>query len=311
MSNNIPLAIGLVVIASVCFALGAVGQFSAVGHAKGSAEDASRNDQAMSFGQVVSLLRNPRWLGSTALIGLGAALHLVALNMAPVTVIQPVGILAVAWSVLLSSRIHGYRNNSGVWAGVAMTVVGIVAFTLLSARFASEHSELRPTLIVVSAIGVAVAGLALALFGQKAPAAFRCVALASGGAILYGLASALMKTMFKYLEAGHPILSVGVLLPVVGIIATYAVGGWFIQQAHAVGHAEIVVASLTTVDPVVAVLFGILVLGEGVTIPWWAYLGMVAAAALAVAGALVLSKYHPEVLQRREAAAAAREPSRA
>ncbi|GAB3623919.1 hypothetical protein GCM10027418_20030 [Mariniluteicoccus endophyticus] len=310
MDVNIPLAIGLVLIASFCFAGGAVGQFAAVGKVKGG--DGERTDDAMSVEQFLALLTNLRWLGSTALIGLGAALHLVALNMAPVTVIQPVGILAVVWSVLLSSRIYGYRNNSGVWTGVVMTVVGIVAFTVLAATYAKDESHLNEPLIIGSAIGLFVVGLVIGLASRLTPPTFRCVALAGSGAILYGLASALMKTMFKYLDLGHSMTSPNVLVPILGILTTYAVGGWFIQQAHAVGHAEIVVATLTTVDPVVAVLFGIIVLGEGAHIPVWAYALMIAAAVLAVAGAVVLSKYHPEVRRRQlelRAAAEAEEPA--
>ena len=40
-----------------------------------------------------------------------------------------------------------------------------------------------------------------------------------------------------------------------------------IQQAYATGPAEIVVASMTTTDPVVGVSFGLILLGEASSSP--------------------------------------------
>ena len=56
-----------------------------------------------------ALLTNRRWLLGLLTVGLGASLHIVGLMLAPVTVVQPVGILAVPWAVLLAAKIHHFR----------------------------------------------------------------------------------------------------------------------------------------------------------------------------------------------------------
>ncbi len=82
-----------------------------------------------------------------------------------------------------------------------------------------------------------------------------------------------------------------------GIVVALVVGavaaGWLIQQGYATGPAEIVVGSMTVTSPVVAVAFGILVLGEGVGITPTAAALMMALGAVAIAGVIALARFHP------------------
>jgi len=91
-----------------------------------------------------------------------------------------------------------------------------------------------------------------------------------------------------------------------GVVAAILVGGWLVQQAFTSGPPEVVVACLTVVDPIVAVLFGIVLLGEGNATPsgHWVVLG--AAAFAATVGVAVLARHHPDATRR----AAERAPSR-
>lgn len=297
LSIAIAIAIGLVVIASFCFAGGAILQHMAI-----SADQTAGAKQEMSLRQILGLLRKPRWVLGLALVGFGAALHLIALTQAPVTVIQPVGILAVPWSVLVASKIYGYRTTPAVWLAVGATVVGIVGFTMLSTRYSDDHRATIDFGHMIIAIAVCYGiGFALVGLSRVIPEVFRSFALAAGGAVLYGLASALMKSMFVFLGRGEHFLSPGVVVSFVGIIATYVIGGWMIQQGYALGHPEIVVGALTTIDPLVAVIYGLFVLNEGVGITPLVVVGMTVAGALATAGVAGLSRYHPEARQRAEA----------
>ena len=60
---------------------------------------------------------------------------------------------------------------------------------------------------------------------------------------------------------------------------------------------------MTTVDPFVAVLFGLFVLGEGAGMGLGPALGMIISAGLAVYGVVLLSKDHPDAVAEREKAA--------
>ncbi len=63
-----------------------------------------------------------------------------------------------------------------------------------------------------------------------------------------------------------------------------------LQQAYATGPAETVVGALTVINPVVAVVFGMTVLGEAANIEFWAALWMAISAAVAISGVMLLSR---------------------
>mgnify|MGYP001407061166 CR=1 FL=1 len=288
--QNIGLGILIVAIASLAFASGATIQHLAVGRTVTAGAD----NRSMNLRQLISLLLNPRWLLGLGIVAFGASMHIVALMMAPVTVVQPVGILAVPWSVLLAAKIHGFKPNRQIWAAVVLTIVGIVVFTLISASYAAPDVELPPTLIIVFCVAVYLIGAALGLIGAFGPARVRCLAWATGGSFFYGLSSALVKTTSELVAAGDYLNRPLFWVVASFLLCSYLMGGWMVQQGYANGPAEIVVGSMTTTDPIVGVTFGMVVLGEGVLLTWAPSLGMLASGAVAIAGVVLLSRFHPE-----------------
>lgn len=294
LTQNIPLALALMVVSSFLFAGGATVQHLAVG---GTVDDGA---QSMNLRQVLSLLSNPRWLAGIGLAAVGASIHIVALMLAPVTVVQPVGILAVPWSVLLAAKIHGFRPNRIIWGAVGLTIIGIVWFTLISASTAAPDTSLTFSGVLLGSLVVFGVGAVLGLLGRGGHPAWRCLMWASGGSFYYGLSSALIKVISHELVTPefwtHPLIWVAAG----ALVICYLGGGWMIQQAYASGPAEIVVGSMTTTDPIVAVGFGLVVLGEGVRVGLLDAFGMALAGAVAISGVLLLSRHHPDAISRRE-----------
>lgn len=288
--QNIPLAIAIVVGSSVAYAGGSTMQHLAVGRLV----DPDAENRAMNLRQLWKLIRTPMWLLGLFTIFIGASSHIVALMMAPVTVVQPVGILAVPWAVLMAARIHRHTITRAMWGAVAMTIAGIVLFTLLSASAASEHTVLDPVAIAVGCTVICAVGVVLGLLGWKGPVRYRCLMWASGGSFFYGLSAGMVKATSEVIKHdgfhGMPIF--WVVAPF--LVLSYGIGGFMVQQALANGPAEITVGSMTTTDPIVAVSFGLLVLGEGVRITPLTAVGMVIAGVLAVWGVVQLSRHHPD-----------------
>jgi hypothetical protein len=295
--QNIPLAITIVVFASFLFAGGSTIQHLAVSRSV----DKTAENRSMGLGQVWDLIRNKRWLLGLATVAAGASMHIVGLMMAPVTVVQPVGILAVPWAVLLAAKIHHFRPSKVIWGAVTLTIVGIVVFTLFSASTAAPDTELPPTRIIVACLIVFTVGGGLGFLGRFGSPSRRCLMWASGGSFFYGLSSALIKTITALVRGGDFIGRPLFWTAAVFLLICYLVGGWMIQQGYANGPAEIVVGSMTTTDPIVAVTFGMAVLGEGVRLGVLDSVGMAISGAIAVAGVVILSKYHPDAQVDRPA----------
>ena len=81
---------------------------------------------------------------------------------------------------------------------------------------------------------------------------------------------------------------------VLALLLATALGAYFVQNAYASGPPDLVIAGLTVVDPMVAVLIGIIVLGEASQAPIWADVVFAISGAIAVWGVFLLAKNHPQ-----------------
>ncbi|GAY10616.1 hypothetical protein [Pseudonocardia sp. N23] len=299
------LAVLAAVVAAVCFAIGGALQHRAVaaeavpGPAAGPAGSGAARLGADGF---AALLRRPGWLLGLGLAGAGAGLHALALVVAPVSVVQPVGVLAVPVAVLLAARATGRRPSTAVGVAVGLAVGGVAGFVALAAGSAVPGAA-DPTTLALAGAGVGIVVLGLSAVAARASSpALRCLSCAAAGATAFGLVSALVRALAERVVAGAPVLDVAGLAG--AIVVALLAGGWLVQQAFAAGPAELVVATLTVVDPVVAVGLGIALLGEGAATGLPAALGMAGCAVVAAGGVLVLSRHHPDALRRRERARA-------
>ncbi|MFT3889773.1 MAG: hypothetical protein QM713_16640 [Arachnia sp.] len=295
------LAIGMQVVSSFLFASGAILQ--SLGVKSTFDPNATASSNQLTIKGLLQLFRIPKWLLGLLFVCTGAGIHLVALSFAPVAVVQPVGILAVPWSVLLAARIHKHHVSRKLWTSVAVTVVGVVGFTFFSTMFATGEKPITFSPMVLSFVVVCLVCAVLSFFATKAAPWAKAMLWSAVGATFYGLASGFMKAAMSLFQEGHPLTGLHFGGAVVMMLACYGMGVWMIQQGYASGPAEITVGTMTTVDPFVAVLFGLVVLGEGVGMGPLPILGMIVTGAIAVYGVVMLSKDHPDAIEERRIAA--------
>ncbi|HAN25200.1 MAG TPA: multidrug DMT transporter permease, partial [Microbacterium ginsengisoli] len=82
----------------------------------------------------------------------------------------------------------------------------------------------------------------------------------------------------------------------VALLAAVALGAYFVQTAYSAGPPDLVIAGLTVIDPMVAVLIGLVVLQEAATAGIGPMIGFVVAGAIAVYGVFSLARNHPQVI---------------
>lgn len=259
------LAITLAVFGAVCFALAARLQHDAI---------------ALT-GARASVLRQPQWLGGLALLVAGAGVHAVALGMAPLTVVQPIGVLAIGMTALMDRR---FRELPAI----LLTTVGVGAFVFFASGSATSTRvvpdvELTAGLVTLGLI--AVPGVIAALTSN---ARVRAVAFASAGGVAYGYVSVLMRAVSQSVQQGG--FGLSHLASVLGIALSLAVGGWLVQHAYAGGPPHLAVACLTVVDPLVAVGLGAFLLGEAAHLSPLTGVALFACALAAVCGVFALAR---------------------
>ncbi len=274
------LAICLAVLAACCF--------SRAVHLQHRAVRAATTEATLGLSGIKSLATSGTWLSGFALIVLGGALHIVALAMAPLAIIQPIGILSLIFTVLAASRASRTMPSPAVLAAVLLSAGGMITFVVLSARNATtaeaSASHTGPAQIV--------AGLALllALVGLRTKSAWRCPTLALASALFFGFGAALIRA------SAQDIVHLGVaplsLLVAFESLASLTAGAWIMHQAYA--PTAVTVAATNVLDPITAVGIGIALYGEATHTTAPMFLAEFAAGTTAIVGVLLLAKHFPD-----------------
>ena len=291
MTQNIPLAIGLQFVGSFCFAYAAHLQDKAVVREVRSNAEKKR----MSGRDLLASMKNPRWLAGLLFMGISLGCQITALIFAPVSVVQPVGLLAFPWSMVIQARSGRHRIPKRMLSAMAATVLATFAFTWLISANAAPDADLATWAVLIGAGVVYLAAGIMGRLGSHGPKRWRSLFWASGGAMFYGLEAALVRSLIQYANqhdwARDPLFWLIVVCLIVGSVTA----GWMVQQGYATGAAELVVASMTITSPVVAVLFGILVLGEGSRHTSVVTALIMLLAGIAIAGVITLSWLHYKI----------------
>lgn len=298
---NLPVAVLLSVSASIAFAGAAVLQHEAIGSqvAQRDTEGQQGQPRILSVGFFRSLLQRPLWWIGFGLSGVGALLNLTALSGAPVSVVQPITVLSVPFAVLLGMWRNHRRPGRVVWLAILGSLVGVTCFVGLAANNTTSHPP-AATHILWSGLVTAALVAVLLVAGQRGPGWVRSLSWACGAAACYGLAAAYMKAIFVQLEHGAALTSPTVWLPGLVLLLAYPAAAYMLQHGFVSGAPEVVIGGLTVVDPILAVLIGAFLLGEGSRVSPGVLVVMLGCAGLAVAGVVLLSRYHPDAQRSQD-----------
>lgn len=286
------IALAAAALAAVCVALAATLQHRAVRAVVGVGR-AGTGRCSTPVGAVVTPRRllviasRPAWLAGLGFSVAGGVLHIAALGLAPLPVVQPVGALAVPVAVLLTAHATRCRPAPSALAGVVLSVGGVVAVVALSTGGPAPGPFPAGRLAWAVAAAVLVIGALAVAAARPGPA--RHLASAAGAAVAFGTEAVLLRALAR-IVAGQPAAPETVPLLLACAVAALVTGCWLVQQAYATGPAETVVAALTVLDPLVAVGLAAVVLGEGTHAH---PVGLLGASTLATAGVLALARHHP------------------
>ena len=284
-SIGIPIAL----IAAVFLTLGAQFQHRGVTRVEASHGDGTK--AGLSVRQLMHLLGRPSWVIGTLLLGLAVLFQLTSLGFAPLIVVQPLGVVALVMTAVLNARVSKIKIDRHAIRAIAMCVSGVGIFVAIAAVYAIEQEITEVQLLIVLGIlGVVLAafGVAFGFARRRVGAMFYIV----GAGVLFGFVATLAKVVInRILNNNFESLTV---VAIVALLASAVLGSYFVQTAYSVGSPDLVIAGLTVIDPLVAVLIGVVVLGEASLIPPVFAIVAAVAGALAILGVLQLAKHHPQ-----------------
>ena len=206
-----------------------------------------------------ALARMPLWWAGIASMGCGAGVHVVALGLGSVTLVQPVGVLALVLALPLDARLEHRTIRGAEWASAAVLVAGLAGLLAL----APHHAEPRPAGsagLVGTAVAAAAALAVVVLLGNRLGWRARAVSRAAGAGLCAGVTSGLVRPVLHGLHRGP--LEAGVVVAGITVVVLPVIGVLLLQTAYRDGGLDAGLATQTTVDPVVAGIIGIVVLDE-------------------------------------------------
>ncbi|MFJ9674079.1 DMT family transporter [Streptomyces sp. NPDC101221] len=214
---------------------------------------------ASSPGAQYAPLRRPGWWAAVGLNGLGGLLHVVALALGPLSLVQPLGALTIVFALPMAAVFVGRRAGATAWRGALMATVGLAG--LLSLVGASDAQSLDTAQRVGAALVTGGAIVALMIAGRAAHRhpAVRSILLATASGIAFGMSSVFTKTVAVDWTGGVSAAD----LPSLTVIGVLATAGMVLSQASYRGAGLAApLATLTVVNPVVAAVVGITMFGE-------------------------------------------------
>lgn len=291
------LGIPVALVGAVFLSLGAQFQHRGVSRVE---EIRGQQEGGLSVRSLLALLRRPAWVIGTVLLGLAILFQLTSLSLSPLIVVQPLGALALVITAIVNARVSKHALDRKSIRAILMCVGGVALFVTIAALVArsSPITELQLTVVlIILAVVLAALGVGFALVRKRVGQMFYVV----GAGVLFGFVVTLAKVVIDRIKTliFTPVEGGGVewllIICIIALLLAALLGTYFVQTAYAQGPPDLVVAGLTVIDPLVAILIGVLVLGEAANAPLWAIGVFVGAGALAIFGVLSLARHHPQL----------------
>jgi len=239
-----------------------------------------------SLRSLAGLVRSRWWVvGSIALL-VGYAVQAVALDHGRLAIIQPLLVTTVVFALPLGYLITQQEVGRREVLGAGVVVLGLALFALFGKPSTGKDNAPNGEWAVALAIVAVVCGLLFAVArrseGSRAAA---YTGVVSG--ILFGVSACLVKPSIEMLH-----VSVGEVLShwEVYAMAIAGVTAFVIQQMSlSSGYLATSVATVSTANPIVSVVIGVLLFDERLARPLWHVVVAVVGLVLAMLGAIVSS----------------------
>lgn len=289
------LGIPLALAGAVFMSLGA--QYQSQGVRKVERISGETGETGLGISHLWRLLTRPSWVIGTILLAVAIICQLSALSVAPLIVVQPLGAVSLVITTLLNAQMTGHIPTRASLGSIGLCVGGIFLFVIVAALYATERPLSDFELLTVLAILLIVTILLITtwvMLRHRMSALFYI----SAAGVLYGFVATLAKVVIVRIKSGD--FEWITIVCLVALLAAAAAGGYFVQTAYSSGPPDLVIAGLTVIDPIVAVLIGAIVLGEASHAPVWALVVFVIAGAIASYGVFLLARHHPQVVSESQ-----------
>ncbi|MHA0289709.1 DMT family transporter [Mycobacterium sp. C3-094] len=217
-------------------------------------------EHGVSSVMVLTLIRRPLWWAGTAAAVAGYVFQALALANGSLLLVQPILVSALLFALPLSARLAHRRVTRAEWAWALLLTAALAVFVVLAKPSPGDYEASLGTSAIVAVV-CTVLVMACVVVALRSADWRRAVLLAVAVGVLFGVVAVLTKLVMHVLihEGVLAVLVTPVpyLLVVLGVIAVLLQ-----QSAFHAGSLQTSVPTMLTLEPVIAVVLGAVVLGE-------------------------------------------------
>jgi drug/metabolite transporter (DMT)-like permease len=234
------------------------------------------------------LLARPLWLAGLGLDGVGLVLQVLALSTGPVSLVQPVQVLALLVAFPVGAALGGPPATRRRTAAAVLVAVAVGGFLALAGDPGGDRSP-PGGVITALTVGFLAVGGGVGLLARRGPRHLRAAGYGAVSGAWFAFAAVCLRVVSLRLPH-HGVLRPGVLVPLGCLLLVGAAALAMTQAAFQVGELADSLPAATASDPVVAVVLGVAVLGERLPLGAPRLLGYAAALVAVVVGARLLTR---------------------
>lgn len=295
----------LLLLCYLCAAVAALGNATANVMQRKAGLDRAVADEQFGPAVLKALVRNPTWvLGFSGMV-VSFVLQAVALGLGPLSVVEPIITLEVPLTLLVAGRVFGARLDRAEWLAIGAMTGGMIA--LVASLDPQPGDESNVNHLTYVAAGTATTGtiVALVIAAQRGNRIFRTACLGAATGACFGFTATLMKETVDNLSH-HGFVAMLTTWQTYAAISFGLCGVLIMQWALHTGPLIASQPGFTLMDPIVSVLWGVLVYNETTRSGPWLVLAVFGMSVLALgvvmlARSPLLTEVHEDALSADDA----------
>ncbi|HEU5265977.1 MAG TPA: DMT family transporter [Jatrophihabitans sp.] len=244
-------------------------------------------DRPFGLRLLFDLVRSPTWLlGFFGLVS-SFVLQAVALGLGQLSAVETIITLEVPLTLLVASRVFATPLGRTEWTGILVMTAGMIALIGILSPQPGDEIDVSHGTYVAAGVGTAATITVLVVLGQRGGSLWRTACLGAAAGTSFGLTATLIKATIAAGQADG-VQDVLRTWQTYGAIAFGVLGLVLVQWALHTGPLLAAQPGFTLMDPLVSILWGVLVFNETTRSGLWLIPATLGAIAIGI-GVLVLA----------------------
>jgi hypothetical protein len=227
---------------------------------KGAANRAARSTDA---GARLAGLGRPLWMGGLGCDVIGVSLQVAALHYGALALVQPLLVSGLIFALVLRHvRTSRISARELLWGGALVAcLIGFLFFSGATTGGSGSQAADRGAAAITGIATVIAIIVCVGLARRTVPRTGRAALLGVAVGAVYALTAALIKAASDVLAA-HGLIALGSSWQLYGVLLMGLAGQFLTQRAFQAGPITSSLPAISTIDPLLSVLIGVLVYDE-------------------------------------------------